>query len=195
MSSFFSSTAAGWYPPLTAVAMFVVRVIEMVRRGRGVRGEVTAPFTFAAMVASGTLIVFCGCFEYYWRHRHFILPLYVLGVLTGLASFGLRAWAARSLGKYWSMQIELRADQPLVTTGPYRWVRHPIYSAGLLEALTIIILCQATWTLIPAAVVFLPILLIRLKLEERAMVRHFGPPYAAYMAKVPAILPLKFPRP
>jgi protein-S-isoprenylcysteine O-methyltransferase Ste14 len=195
MNSFLPDTAAVWYPPLTAVAMFIVRVIEMVRRGRGVRGEVTAPFTFAAMVGSGTLIVFCGCVEYYWRHRHFILPLYVLGLLTGIASFGLRAWAARSLGKYWSTQIELRADQPLVTTGPYGWVRHPIYSAGLLEAFTVIILCQATWTLIPTLLIFLPILLIRLKLEERAMIRHFGPPYNAYMAKVPAILPLRWRRP
>jgi protein-S-isoprenylcysteine O-methyltransferase Ste14 len=186
--------AADWCPPLTAFALFVARVVEMIRRGRGVRGEVTAPFTLAAMFASGTLILACGCAEYFWRGGHFIASLYVLGLATGFSSFCLRAWAARSLGRYWSMQIELRADQPLVTTGPYGLVRHPIYTASLLEILTVIILCQAVWTIIPALLVFLPVLLLRLRLEEQAMVRHFGPKYADYMSRVPAILPLKLMR-
>jgi protein-S-isoprenylcysteine O-methyltransferase Ste14 len=189
-----SLPAIDWVPPATAVVLFAVRVVEMIVRGHGVRGKVTAPFTLAAMIASGTLILVCGCLEYFLRRDHFIAPLYALGLLTGVSSFLLRGWAARALGRFWSMQIELRADQPLVTTGPYGWVRHPIYTAGLLEMLTIILLCQAAWTIIPTLLIFLPILVLRLKLEEAAMVRHFGPPYAAYMARVPSLLPMKIAR-
>jgi len=181
-------------PPLTAIAFFLVRIVEMAIRGRGVHGRVTAPFTLAAMIASGTLLLVCGCLEYYWRGGHFIGTLYAAGLLAGVSSFCLRAWAARALGRFWSMQIELRADQPLVTTGPYAWVRHPIYSASLLEALTVILLCQAAWTVIPAVLVFVPVLLLRLRLEEKAMVGHFGHAYSSYMLNVPAILPVRFPR-
>jgi protein-S-isoprenylcysteine O-methyltransferase Ste14 len=178
-------------PPLTAMAFFAARVLEMAIRGRGVHGKITAPYTLAAMIASGTLVLACGCTEYFWEQNRFSALFYAAGLLAGVSSFSLRAWAARSLGRYWSMQIELRADQPLVTTGPYAWVRHPIYTASLFEALTVILLCQAPWTIVPAVVVFVPVLLLRLNLEEKAMLSHFGSIYSAYRLKVPAILPLR----
>jgi protein-S-isoprenylcysteine O-methyltransferase Ste14 len=100
----------------------------------------------------------------------------------------LRASAARALGRFWSMQIEIRKEHPLVTDGPYGWVRHPIYSAAVLEMVATLLLCQAAWSLIPALLLFVPFLALRIRLEEKAMTGHFGERYAAYMHDVPAII-------
>ena len=67
-----------------------------------------------------------------WR---FVPPLpwiWGAGVLLTLAGIALAFWARYHLGKYWSGQITLKEDHTLVCTGPYKYLRHPIYSGILL---------------------------------------------------------------
>jgi protein-S-isoprenylcysteine O-methyltransferase Ste14 len=54
-----------------------------------------------------------------------------IGVTLGIGALSLLAWADRELGKNFSMTLRIREDHTLITTGPYRWIRHPIYSVGL----------------------------------------------------------------
>jgi protein-S-isoprenylcysteine O-methyltransferase Ste14 len=51
---------------------------------------------------------------------------------VALAGFALLEWSHRSLGAEWSEQPRLTQSQRLVQSGPYRWVRHPIYCSFLL---------------------------------------------------------------
>ena len=64
-----------------------------------------------------------------------ILPEGVAPDLTGLAililGLGFAVWARLHLGQYWSARIALAEDHQLIQTGPYRFVRNPIYSGGL----------------------------------------------------------------
>jgi protein-S-isoprenylcysteine O-methyltransferase Ste14 len=175
-------------PPATCVALFLARSTELAIRRSKVRGSVVAPHTLTGLIASGTLVVACSVAEYFILQRRFAAGLYLVGLLLGVLSFVLRARAAKALGRYWSMQIELRGDQPLVTDGPYAWIRHPVYAAAILEMLAALILCQAAWSAVPALLLFAPFLALRIRLEERAMVGHFGPRYTEYMRSVPALL-------
>lgn len=182
-----------WLPPSTACAMSVVRAVEMTLRRSKVPGKIQAPGTLAAMIASGFAVLAIGATDAFVRNRPLPAGGYAAGLAAGLASFWIRAGAARALGRFWSMQVELRRDQPLVTSGPYGWVRHPIYLAACFEMAAVLILCASPWALAAALVLFVPALAWRLRVEERAMREHFGPAYQAYAAQVPALLP--WPRP
>ncbi len=66
------------------------------------------------------------------------------GLGLALVGFGLLQWAQNELGRHWSDAARLQAAHQLVTTGPYRWLRHPVYSAFLL-ILSAPLLLSANW--------------------------------------------------
>jgi methyltransferase len=85
------------------------------------------------------------------------------------AAMALRVWTLRTLGDRWTTRVIVVPGRPLVTTGPYRWLRHPNYLAVVLEFLAIP-LVHGAWV---AAAVFslanLVVLAIRIRVEERAL--------------------------
>ena len=72
-----------------------------------------------------------------WLHARFFpdTPLVAwLGLLVTGAGIGFAVWARAHLGKQWSGEVTIRQDHELIASGPYAWIRHPIYS-GLLTAM------------------------------------------------------------
>ncbi len=112
----------------------------------------------------------------------------MLGLSLEAAGFAFAGWARASLGRYWTGRVALTADQPLVRTGPYRYVRHPLY-AGLLAA----VLGQALVLGRPRGMAAFALLTAayrrKVSYEEAALRRHFGEAYDEYAAVVPAFLP------
>ena len=85
-----------------------------------------------------------------------------------LGSLG-RQWAISTLGRFFTLNVQISEDQRVVTNGPYRWVRHPSYTADLL-AFTGIGLALGNWlALLAAATLPLLGLLVRIHVEERAL--------------------------
>ncbi len=111
------------------------------------------------------------------------------GVLLALGGFGLLEWSHRALGRNWSDRPRLTRDQTLVTRGPYRWIRHPIYSAFLL-ILGSPLLITANW-LVGLLWLLMTLLDIRdrLAFEEAWLAERFGPAYAAYRRRTGRLLP------
>lgn len=99
-------------------------------------------------------------------------------------------WAAiRLLGKQWSLTARLVTEHLLITDGPYRIVRHPIYT-GMLGMLIAAGLAASYWVAFTVAlVVFLLGTSIRIRSEERLLREAFGRAYEEYAEKVPAIIP------
>jgi protein-S-isoprenylcysteine O-methyltransferase Ste14 len=81
-----------------------------------------------------------------------------------------------------SATIELAADQRVISTGPYAWVRHPMYAAALVMLLGIPIALGSWWGVL-IVVAMLPVLIWRLLDEERFLVRNL-PGYAEYQRRV-----------
>jgi protein-S-isoprenylcysteine O-methyltransferase Ste14 len=123
-----------------------------------------------------------------WRFLPLVLSVIVIGLALQALGFGLAMWARRHLGRYWSGAVAVASDHQLVRTGPYRLVRHPIYSAmfamyagttvvsGELHAVVaLLILAGAYWRKIPQ--------------EERTLCEVFGEGYETYRRKTWALVP------
>ena len=116
----------------------------------------------------------------------------VLAVLT-LVIAGGSVWlclaAVRTLGKEWSFQARLVEEHKLVTDGPYRLVRNPIYT-GMLGMLVATGLAVSHWLgLAGALAVFGAGTAIRIRSEEKLLREAFGTAFEAYAQRVPALFP------
>ena len=112
-----------------------------------------------------------------------------VGVGLALAGFILLQWAQQALGKNWSDTPRLMKDQTFVTSGPYRWIRHPIYTAFLL-ILSAPLFLSANWFigLVWIGMTVLDVI-SRVRIEEALMMESFGDPYRAYMHRTGQFLP------
>ena len=107
-----------------------------------------------------------------------------------LAGFGMRRWSEMTLGRYFTFTVMTSADQPVVTSGPYRFVRHPGYTGVLLIVLGAGLVNSnwiglGGWTLL----ILLP-LLYRIHVEENALLIALGDRYGAYAAHHKRLVPL-----
>lgn len=100
------------------------------------------------------------------------------------------AWAAtRHLGKQWRYQAAVSEGHELIQTGPYGWVRHPIY-ASMLGMMLATGFCWTWWPLFVAAIIVFVIgTEIRVRAEDRLLGEHFGAEFAAYRSRVCAYIP------
>ena len=144
-------------------------------------------------------IVFAGaCF---WLPGHFpvlrvnLFPDRNLCAIVGTALLFLgmfiSCWARVVLGRNWSNVVTIKVDHELVQSGPYRWVRHPIYT-GLLVAMMGSGLAQDYWIdLAPPLLIFFSFW-FKLSREENWMRSQFGTAYAAYSEHTSRLIPFVF---
>jgi protein-S-isoprenylcysteine O-methyltransferase Ste14 len=111
------------------------------------------------------------------------------GIGVALAGFGLLQAAHQALGRNWSDVPRLVKDQSLTTSGPYRWIRHPIYT-GFLLIMSATLLISANW-LIGGLWIGLTGLEIasRIQYEEGLLLETFGDQYRAYQGTTGRLFP------
>ena len=115
---------------------------------------------------------------------------FTAGLVILVAGLVLRGWAIMALGDYFTGRVMVSADQPVITAGPYRLLRHPSYT-GLLLIMTGIGLVSANWAgAVGMTVLTLAGLLWRIHAEERALLVTLGDPYRAYAAHHKRLVPL-----
>jgi protein-S-isoprenylcysteine O-methyltransferase Ste14 len=114
--------------------------------------------------------------------------VYFTGVGVLIAGLAFAIWARRWLGRNWSGIVTLKQDHELVRGGPYRFVRHPIYT-GILLGLVGSAIARDEWRGLLAVVIGYAALWRKLKLEERWMIERFGDAYLKFQAEVPALIP------
>ncbi len=112
-----------------------------------------------------------------------------LGALVFLGALWLFHRTHRTLGRNWSESLEVREKHSLVTAGPYRLVRHPMYSAFFLWAVAQALLLP-NWLAGPAGLIgFGTLFAFRVGREERLMLETFGDQYREYMRRTARIVP------
>lgn len=114
-----------------------------------------------------------------------------IGLVMTVAGLAFSLWARFYLGSNWSAAVHVKADHQLVRSGPYRFVRHPIYT-GILVAFVGTALAQDRWRSLLAVVVMLAGLLYKLRLEERWMTETFGDAYRDYRRHTKALVPFVY---
>lgn len=115
----------------------------------------------------------------------------VIGSLLFFPGLMLLLWGRLELGKYYFVSTargaQLFKDQPLITSGPYAFIRHPMYS-GLMLAGVGSLFIYLTWTTFLCAV-FAPFIIIRARREEAVLAEEFGEEWQTYHKRVPAFFP------
>jgi len=129
----------------------------------------------------------------------FILRSYGIGAFTGrvqyigmillAAGVVLREWAIVVLGKHFTVRVQVNEDARLVTQGPYSYIRHPAYTGNLLT-LTGLSLAVGSWL----GTIFVLVVIgiaheYRIRIEEEALQKAFGPDYEEYKKRTWKLLP------
>lgn len=115
----------------------------------------------------------------------------LLGSLLYFPGLALFLWGRRTMGDMYDLSsalgAELYADHRLVTSGPFAFVRHPLYLGGQLAAVGALLLFR-NWAMVLAAA-SAPMLIFRARREEEALAAEFGPRWEEYHLRVPMLLP------
>jgi len=111
-----------------------------------------------------------------------------IGVATGLISVPLLFWLMKAIGQNISQTVGTRKSHQLVTSGPYRWIRHPLYSVGTLMSLSMALIAS-NWFIALATLGGLVMLLVRLPKEEANLIERFGTDYTDYMRRTGKLFP------
>lgn len=115
--------------------------------------------------------------------------LFIAGLLVFWGAAGLAIWARQALGENWAhaADVQIITGQSLVTTGPYRFIRHPIYTAFLFMFIGIELIV-VSWLLLGA----LPLLWLlqwQIRKEETLLQQEFGDAYRAYARRTGSLFP------
>ena len=110
------------------------------------------------------------------------------GLIVCAAGVAFALWARRTLGRNWSGNPTIKEGHELVTRGPYRLVRHPIYT-GMLLAAAGTALGHGKVQDLMLLLVALAVIWLKARLEERLMLRQFPDEYASYRRRTKALIP------
>jgi protein-S-isoprenylcysteine O-methyltransferase Ste14 len=111
-----------------------------------------------------------------------------LGFALAASGVFLACWSRHILGRNWSSVVQIKQNHDLIDSGPYRHVRHPIYT-GLLLAFIGTALKVGDWRGLVAVAIVLVSFWRKLRMEERWLAEQFGPAYVAYMRRTKALVP------
>jgi len=111
-----------------------------------------------------------------------------LGAATFLPGMALFFWALAHLKRAFFGNVEPVTDR-LVRSGPYRWVRHPIYLAMAMATLGLVLALRSPWGLAGVCLLFVPAGAYRARLEDKTLARKFGRAWEDYAEETAFLLP------
>ena len=112
----------------------------------------------------------------------------LLGTLVTIGGLLFAVWGRVHLGRYWSGIITLKEGHKLIRTGPYRFVRHPLYT-GFLSAVLGSALVMFTGDACAGFAVILVAYIVKIRREETVLTGAFGDEYRQYRREVSALVP------
>jgi protein-S-isoprenylcysteine O-methyltransferase Ste14 len=107
-------------------------------------------------------------------------------------AFGLRVWAAVTLGRFYTTTLKITEGHEVVSTGPYARVRHPGYLGYLLMWGAFGVLLGNLVTLFLIPMMFVPVYLYRISVEEKMLAKELGDEYVQYQKRTRRLVPFVF---
>jgi protein-S-isoprenylcysteine O-methyltransferase Ste14 len=171
-----------------AIRSYYVATLRLGARKRMGRGFVEVLFWLSGVLAFVFTLLYL--FTPWLAGFHFPVPDWVrwIGAFLFLIGNLLFWWSHAALGRNWSPTPEIVEEQRLVTSGPYRYVRHPMYALWILDCVGIALLA-ANWLVGASYLGSAVLLLFRMPVEERMLVREFGGEYREYMSHTGRLIP------
>jgi len=152
------------------------------------KGKTSADKGTCEAYAAGRALTVLSALAYpsWWEQPGVWMPL---GLAVFLAGVFFRLIAIRTLGQFYSHRVRVMGDHQVVSSGPYQWVRHPAYTGMLVAHLGVVIFFFNWVTLLMWSCVLLPSMIMRIRIEEKALFDLAGYPQYAEGRKrlIPAI--------
>ena len=148
-------------------------------------------------VVLASLVFFLALFVSFWefvtvQRMVFRFSLFsVLGLILFVVGVGIRLAGKRALGKYYSYGLRVLPDHKLVTSGIYRYVRHPISLAVLVYDPGIPLIFSSLYGFLLMSAL-IPLILYRITIEERMLIQRFGDEYRDYMKRTKKLIPFLY---
>lgn len=142
---------------------------------------------FPLMALVHTLFLVSCVAEVLWLERPFPGALGYTALGLALMAQALRYWAIATLGTRWNVRIILVPGQMPITSGPYRYIRHPNYLAVVIELFCVPLIHGAWLTALLFSVMNVFVLRVRIRAEETAL----GEPWLAAFAEKPRFIPVR----
>ncbi|NID14037.1 methyltransferase family protein [Luteibacter yeojuensis] len=118
-------------------------------------------------------------------------PVFAVALLIVAAGVALACWSRYLLGRNWSSVVQIKQDHELIEAGPYRYIRHPIYTGILMAFVGTAIQVGDVRGIFAILIVFASFWR-KLRMEERMLGETFGEVYAAYKERTSALVPRVF---
>lgn len=112
---------------------------------------------------------------------------FVAGVVVSLGGLGLNRWGRTHLGKFFVESTEIQHDHRLITTGPYRYMRHPIYTSLMMIATGLLLANPSVLMLFACIYAYVDFSLAARRDEK--LLKEELPGYSDYMTRTPRFLP------
>ncbi len=160
------------------------------RKARQFHGD----WTLALVTLTYIILCLLIIFEFFISNKPVSSTVTFVGVFIYLIAFRIRWWGMKSLGSQWSIHavgaIKLKHYR-LLRLGAYRYIRHPVYFAIMLEELSLPLISNAFFSLSFAIAVCIPLVIIRAIFEEKSSIRKFGKTYLDYKNEVGMFFPIQ----
>jgi methyltransferase len=184
-------TVVAYLGLLLAVAVLRIFELRVSRRNQQVMiaqgaAKVEKP-RFFWVVAVHTTVLICAALEVVLLRRPFYPVLAVVMLAIFLASNGIRLWVVLAMGRLWNVQVMDSARLGVVSSGPFRYIRHPNYVAVFLEMLSLPLIHTAWLTAIFGCLGYAAAIGQRIAVEESVLLAD--PEYRAAMGRKPRFVP------
>ncbi|MDQ6799848.1 MAG: isoprenylcysteine carboxylmethyltransferase family protein [Acidobacteriota bacterium] len=163
-----------------------VEIVVFARRRAGSRQDRGSHIVLWVLVGGG--IFAAGRLRRWWP-----MPdrdtLFWLGIALIFIGIVIRAAAILTLGRYFSVRVTIQEAHELIQRGLYRWIRHPAYT-GLLLSFTGLGFALGSW--LSLAIIAITSIIgfgYRIRVEEQALIGHFGDRYRSYAARTKRLVP------
>ena len=175
-----------------ALRLIEMRLSRRHQRALAESGAAVLPErVFPAMVALHTGVLVAAVIEALLLSRPFVPALAIPTVALVVLANALRFWVIATLGVHWNVRVVPSMPLGVVTSGPYRYVRHPIYSLRMLMNLAVMVMVPTPLVILAAGTDII-LLQIEARREERYMESKHGPVYAQYKNSVGRFVPRPF---
>jgi methyltransferase len=142
---------------------------------------------FRWIVLLHTAVLVGAVFEVVFLHRPFIPALAAIMLLLFLGGNAVRLWVVRTMGQHWNVQVMNSTNIGVVTSGPFRFVRHPNYAAVFVEMFSLPLIHTAWTTALLGCIGFAVTISQRIAVEESVLLAN--PQYRATMGGKARFLP------
>ncbi len=181
-----SSAASTWFIYILWAVTIIYLIVTAARAKRDTAGHLGQSFLLLAAMIVAFLLPLLPIFSFLDTSGASALQR-GLGIVIALTGTVFFVWARQSLGGNWSQTVSVKEDHELVTTGPYRYVRHPMCGAGLVTCLGSALTAGGGFVFL--LILLTPLFLWRVGAEDRLLARQFPATFPAYRQRSKALIP------